>query len=124
MIFDASVLLALLRREPGGEDAHRYLTDAAISTVNLSEAAAVLIRKGMPAEAAQEAIDELEMEIVSFDRDQAYRTARLAPITAARGLSLGDRACLALAQTRSQPALTAEREWDHIDAGVRVVRIR
>lgn len=124
MIFDASALLALLRREPGGEDAQRYLADATISTVNLSEAVAVLIRKGMPPEAAQDAVEELELELVPFDCDQAYRTARLAPITAARGLSLGDRACLALAQARSQTALTAEREWDQIDTGVRIVRIR
>lgn len=124
MIFDASALLAILRSEHGGETANRYLTGAAISTVNLSEAVAVLIRKGMPPEAAQEAVEDLEMEVVPFDRDQAYRTARLAPVTAARGLSLGDRACLALALARSQPALTAEREWDHIDAGVRIVRIR
>ena len=124
MIFDASALLAILRSEPGGEKAHRYLTGAAISTVNLSETVAVLIRKGMPPEAAKEAVEELELDVVPFDRDQAYRTARLAPVTAARGLSFGDRACLALAQIRSLPALTAEREWDHIDAGIRIVRIR
>jgi PIN domain nuclease of toxin-antitoxin system len=124
MIFDASALLALLRGEPGGKAAHRHLAAAAISAVNLGEVLAVLIRKGMPPEAAQEAVEDLELEVVPFDRDQAYRTARLAPVTAARGLSLGDRACLALAQARGQPALTAEQEWDQIDDGVRVVRIR
>jgi PIN domain nuclease of toxin-antitoxin system len=124
MIFDASALLALLRSEHGGETANRYLTGASISTVNVSEAVAVLIRKGMPPEAAQEVVKDLELDVVPFDREQAYITARLAPVTAARGLSLGDRACLALAQDRNEPALTAEREWDHIDAGVRIVRIR
>jgi len=116
MIFDASALLALLRDEHGGDTANRYLTGAAISTVNLSEAVAVLIRQGMPPEVAQEAVEDLELDVVPFDREQAYRAARLAPVTAARSLSLGDRACLALAQLRGQPALTAEREWDQIDA--------
>ena len=124
MIFDASALLAILRSEPGGEDAHRHLAGAAISAVNFSEAVAVLIRKGMPHEAAQEAVEEVELDVVTFDRDQAYRTARLVPATAARGLSLGDRSCLALAQSKGLPALTAEREWEHLDAGVRIVRIR
>jgi ribonuclease VapC len=124
MIFDASALLALLRGEPGGDAADQHLTGAAVSAVNLSEAVAVLIRKGMPPEAAQEAVEDLELDVVPFDRDQAYRTARLLPATAAYGLSLGDRACLALAQSRGQPALTAEREWDRVDVGVRVVRIR
>jgi PIN domain nuclease of toxin-antitoxin system len=85
---------------------------------------AVLVRQGMPPDAAEDAVEDLELDVVPFDRDQAYRTARLAPAAAALGLSLGDRACLALAQARGKPALTAEREWDQLDAGVRVVRIR
>jgi PIN domain nuclease of toxin-antitoxin system len=110
MIFDASAVLAMLRKEPGGDVASRHLPDAIISAVNLAETLAVLIRKGMPAEAAQDAIEALELDIVPFDREQAYHTARLAPITDASGLSLGDRACLALAEARRQPALTAEKE--------------
>jgi ribonuclease VapC len=124
MIFDASALLALLCGEPGSDAADQYLTDAAVSAINLSEVVAVLIRKGMPPEAAQQAVEDLELDVVPFDRDQAYRTARLAATTAAYGLSLGDRACLALAQSRDQPALTTEREWDRVDAGVRVVCVR
>jgi PIN domain nuclease of toxin-antitoxin system len=123
VIFDASVLLALLRGEPGGDVASRHLPDAMISTVNLAEAMAVLIRKGMPAEAAQAAVDSLELDIVDFDRDQAQRSARLIPITDAAGLSLGDRACLALAQARRQPAVTAEKAWERIDAGIIANRI-
>jgi ribonuclease VapC len=124
VIFDASALLALLRGEPGGDAASRHLPDAMVSAVNLAETMAVLIRKGMPADAAQAVLDGLELDIVDFDRDQAQRSARLAPITDACGLSLGDRACLALAQSRRQPALTAEKVWERIDAGIKIVRIR
>jgi ribonuclease VapC len=84
----------------------------------------VLIRKGMPADAAQAALEGLELDIVPFDRDQAYRSARLLPITAAHGLSLGNRAYLALAQSRRKAALTAEKEWERLDAGIKIVRIR
>jgi ribonuclease VapC len=124
MIFDASAVLALLRKEPGGETVARHLPDGMISAINLAEAMAVLVRKGMPADEAQEVLDELELIVVPFDREQAYRTGRLALITDARGLSLGDRACLALAETRRRPALTAEKQWDKINAGVKIVRIR
>lgn len=124
MIFDASALLAFLRSEPGGDTASRHLPDAMISAVNMAEVMAVLIRKGMPANDAQAALDGLELDIIPFDRDQAYRSARLLPITAALGLSLGDRACLALAQSHRQAALTAEKEWERIDADIKIVRIR
>jgi PIN domain nuclease of toxin-antitoxin system len=124
MIFDASALLALLRGEAGRDLADRYLSGASISTVNLSEAIAVLIRKGIAPEAAQEAIEELELEVVPFDRDHAYRAAALLPVTAPYGLSLGDRACLALALARKAPAVTTEKQWDHVAVGVKIIRIR
>jgi len=40
------------------------------------------------------------------------------------GLSLGDRACLALADAMGCPAVTADRAWSSIDIGVSVVLIR
>jgi PIN domain nuclease of toxin-antitoxin system len=40
------------------------------------------------------------------------------------GLSLADRACLALAKQRGLPVLTADRIWQTLDLGVAVVLIR
>jgi PIN domain nuclease of toxin-antitoxin system len=40
------------------------------------------------------------------------------------GLSLGDRACLALAAELGVVALTTDREWARADVGVEVALIR
>ena len=63
-------------------------------------------------------MDTLECEIVPFDPAQALDTGLLRPPTRTRGLSLGDRACLALARARGLPAYTAERSWATLNLGV------
>lgn len=40
------------------------------------------------------------------------------------GLSLGDRACLAIAEERKLPAVTADRVWDSMETGIEVRVIR
>ena len=57
---------------------------------------------------------------------QAQRSAELRLATRTAGLSLGDRACLALAAELGAPALTADRSWTGIAeaAGVAVQVVR
>lgn len=62
--------------------------------------------------------------VVPFDTEQALQSARLRDSTRARGLSPGDRACLALAAAAELPAYTADREWEGIAAGVEIRLIR
>lgn len=50
--------------------------------------------------------------------------ALLRPLTKARGLSLADRACLALARRLNVPVVTADREWADLNLGVIVQLIR
>jgi PIN domain nuclease of toxin-antitoxin system len=64
------------------------------------------------------------IEVVAFDSDQAQRTGELIVLTRSHGLSLGDRACLALAQSRGIPALTADRAWLGLDVGVEIRSLR
>ena len=66
----------------------------------------------------------LGLTIVAFDQDAALGAGALRAIKGARRLSLGDRACLYLARSRSVPALTGDRYWLRVDAGVEVVVIR
>ncbi len=124
-VLDASALLALLNQEEGSEQVGELVaTGAIISAVNLSEVAAKLSLVGMPEPLVQEAMDPLGLEIVPFDAEQAYRAALLAGPTRAVGLSLGDRACLALAAQVGLPAVTADRAWRRLelDVHVRVIR--
>ena len=53
-------------------------------------------------------------EIIDFTADLAWEAARLRPLTKQYGLSLGDRACLALAIKLKIPAVTADKEWSKL----------
>lgn len=66
----------------------------------------------------------LHLSIVPFDDELAYDCAGLRPVTKHLGLSLGDRACLALAKREVLPVLTADRVWSELDIGVEVRLIR
>ncbi len=122
-VLDASALLALLQDEPGSERVLATLPGALISAVNLSEVVAKLTETGMPAADIQRSL-RLSIEVVPFDDELAVRAGLLRPVTRSAGLSLGDRACLALAASRSLPALTTDRAWKSVATGVEVVVIR
>jgi PIN domain nuclease of toxin-antitoxin system len=109
---DASAVLALLNRERGHERVLAVPPSAAIGTVNLTEVIAKLCELGAPPDAAMEAARCLGAEIVPHSVDHAPRAGELRPMTTACGLSLGDRACLALAHQRRATVITAERHWD------------
>jgi len=124
VVLDASALLALLNRELGHEEVARAVPDAAISAVNLSEVAAKLAEVSMPEEAIREALEGLALEVHDFGRELAFRTAMLRPSTKSRGLSLADRACLALGQRLDLPVLTTDRVWEELELEVEVRLIR
>jgi PIN domain nuclease of toxin-antitoxin system len=124
IVLDASAVLALLQREAGADVVLQHLENAMISSVNLAELAARLADHGMPGTEIREIAEAIGVEVVSFDKNQAYTAASLRPITRAKGLSLGDRACLALAMERGAPALTADRAWTELDLGIDVRLIR
>lgn len=113
-VLDASAVLALLFGEIGADAVRPRVRGGLISTVNLAEVLAKLVDKGVPAEEAARAVDMLGMEAVPLSVEQAQLSAALRPITRAAGLSLGDRACLALARERGLPAVTAERRWPEV----------
>ncbi|HET7313041.1 type II toxin-antitoxin system VapC family toxin [Salinisphaera sp.] len=126
VVLDASAIIALIFDEPGGDRVEAHLPAALVSTVNIAEVATCLLALDMPAETVDTVIDTLQLSIQAFDYDQALATARLRSVTRSAGLSLGDRACLALAKARHARALTADRAWQEIagDAAVDVELLR
>ena len=120
MVFDASAVLALLAGEPGAELIRAALPNAAMSAVNLSEVGAKLADRGMKEPVIRTAVGMLGLEIVAFDEAAAYAAAAMRDLTRHLGLSLGDRACLALAAARGVPVLTADRNWASLGIGVDV----
>jgi PIN domain nuclease of toxin-antitoxin system len=123
-IADASAILALLKHEPLGELDPRQLFRATISAVNLSEVLERLCSGGMSESEADAAVAELSLRVAEFDAPQARLAAYLRPQTRRAGLSLGDRACLALGLQLGCPVITADRAWASLDVGVAVVMIR
>lgn len=127
---DASALLALLQNERGAEVVEDAIADGAtISTVNLAEALSTMARKGADPAAALATMTERgviggAITVEPFTLADAVETARLRPLTAKAGLSLGDRSCLALARRLGTQALTADQPWRGIDLPVEVRSIR
>jgi len=123
-VLDASALLAMLQREPGWERVADVLHDACISAVNLSEVMAKLTEGAAGVDGARTTLELLAIPVIDFDGIQALETGALRPRTRAFGLSLGDRACLALALRRGDSALTADRAWSELDIEVEVALLR
>jgi ribonuclease VapC len=124
MIFDASALLAVLYDEAGTEEARELLPQAKMSAVNRAEVVTVLVRDGMPAEEADSHVRALLSDIVPLDTEQSTLIGSLWPATAPFGLSLGDRACLALALHLGGPVLTTDSDWKKLDLSVEVRFLR
>ncbi len=123
-VLDASAVLALLREEPGSKAVEGYLSRAVMSTVNFSEVIAQLVKYGMPEKLALTTISNLSLRIIAFDEEAAYQAAILVKTTQAVGLSLGDRACLALAYTLKKPAITADKHWTKLNIDIEIKLIR
>ena len=124
MVLDASALLALLFGEPGAElVADAIAEGAAISAVNVGEVATLLGRYGHDPEAVLAPVRE-QVTVEQFTYDDALAAGALYPRTSASGLSLADRACLALAQRLNATAVTADRAWANLKLGINIRLIR
>ncbi|MDX8153618.1 PIN domain-containing protein [Patulibacter brassicae] len=126
-VVDASALIALLRDEPGADQVEAALADADgpahLSTVNLAEVHQAL-GPDLPVGLVGAPEGAPLIVAVSFSIEHARIAAALRPATRELGLSLADRACLALARAAALPALTADRAWARADVGVDVRVIR
>lgn len=123
-VLDATAVLALLNDEPGAGKVASLLSQAVMSTVNLAEVVGKLAEAGMPEETIKIVLGELGLVMIPFDEGLAFRTGLLRPVTSDYGLSLGDRACLALGQHLHRPVLTADRMWKTLKPGVEILMIR
>ena len=122
-VLDSSGVLALLFAEPGADTVKAALPGALLSTVNLAEVITKLCERGMPADQARAAVEAIGVELIDFGADQACMVGELRAATRSAGLSLGDRACLALSRLRGFPAITADTVWGQL-SGFNVVVIR
>ena len=129
VVLDASAVLALLHDEAGADRVERALAaGAAISALNWAEVLAKLIVEGgdphavvamaLPGEPGS------PLDLVPFDEQQARDSAQLVRQTRGLGLSLADRAALALASSRRLPVLTTDRAWKSLRLPIKIEVIR
>ena len=114
-VLDASALLALLHDEPGGDLVQGLLESSVVSSVNWSEVVQKALERDADIHGLREDLESLGLEILPFTAVHAEETARLRPRTRHLGLSLADRACLALAADLGLPAVTTDRVWRDLE---------
>ena len=124
VVLDASALLALLWSEPGSEAVAAIMEDAVVSAVNWAEIISKLQERGIVLDVARPMLNELPVTVLPFDRELAEAAGALRMETRHLGLSIGDRACLALAAQLGVPAYTADKAWAKLECGVEVVVVR
>lgn len=126
VVLDTSAVLAYLFEEAGAEMVAPVLEAGSglISSVNYAELVSKLIDQGMPPAIIRETLFALELELVDHDEAQAFMTGELRAASKALGLSLGDRACLALGILRQLPVVTADRAWLNLPVRTEVRAIR
>jgi ribonuclease VapC len=127
IVLDASAALAILFGE-AGTDAFdrdpRLMDHAVMSAVNVAEVMAKLVAKGVQAERAWSMATQPVREIVDFNGIHARLAGSLIAETRSRGLSLADRACLALGISLKAAVYTADRQWKGLRVGVPIHLIR
>jgi len=126
LVLDTSAVLAYLFEEAGADKVSPVLETGSglISSVNYAELVSKLIDQGMPPAIIRETLFALELELVDHDETQAFVTGDLRTASKAFGLSLGDRACLALGIVKQLPVLTADSIWLNVPVQTEVCVIR
>ena len=118
-LLDASAVLAWLQEERGSEVVDEVMDDSAIASINAAEVVHKLVGQGITPERALEIVERLAIPVIEFSGEHLRRAAQLSTVP---GLSLGDRACLAIAGTMGIPAVTADRNWASTGCEIRLIR--
>ncbi|OOC10037.1 PIN domain-containing protein [Thioalkalivibrio halophilus] len=123
-VLDASALLAFLHDEPGGDSVARALDGGCVSTVNWSEVVQKSLQRGVDVRGMQQEFMDVGLVFEPFTPQQAELAAQLWESSRRHGLSMPDRACLALARDKALPVLTADRAWEQLDLDIEVRSLR
>jgi PIN domain nuclease of toxin-antitoxin system len=126
VVLDASAVLAFLQDESGSEKVDEILSEgkAIISAVNYAEVVGKLFDAGLPEASVIVVMENLELQIEPLDDQQAWKAGMLRISTREFGLSLGDRACLALAHIKKLSIITADKQWDKLKTDIKIIQLR
>jgi ribonuclease VapC len=120
VVLDASALIALLQSEKGAKVVADEVQGAAISAVNLGEAAQRQYRDGKTRAQFEAMATAFALNVIPVDGALALDAAEMRETARQRGLSQADCICLALAKRMGVAAMTADQKWLEIADAVRV----
>ncbi len=123
-VLNSSAILAVVYSEPGAEAIAAIMQQSLVSVVNEAEVIGVLIRNGLSPESAVKLAEELAYTRVDLDAELSRRAGALWRDLRSRGLALGDRCCLALAEREKLPVVTSDRRWADLPIGVEIRMFR
>lgn len=123
-VLDSSAILAVVLNEPGASQVKTGSKGVGISAVNLAEVVSKLYDQLFSKDQIDLIVGGLDLEVAPFDESQAIAAGQLRIATRQLGLSLGDRACLALAIGEKATVITADRSWAGLDLGIEIKVIR
>jgi PIN domain nuclease of toxin-antitoxin system len=124
VVLDASAMLCLLNDEPGADRVINALPHAVIGATNLAEIVSKLRERGLSLDEVREALGGLNLDVRPLSPAQALIIGDLRPAIRSLGLSLGDRACLALAIDLQAEMLTTDAALASADVGVTITNVR
>lgn len=111
IVIDSSVVLAVLRDEPGADNAIEMMHKGMMTSVNFGEVAQVQLREGHSRAEIERTMDAFAIPTINVDADLAYSAAEMRMTALAKGMSQADCICLALAKREGVAALTGDRKW-------------
>lgn len=124
IVLDASALLCLLNDEAGADRIATILTRSVIGATNLAEVVSKLRERGLSLAEVQEVLGGLHLDVRPLSAAQAMTTGDLRPAMRALGLSLGDRACLALAIELGAELYTTDAALARAEVAIAVTNVR
>jgi PIN domain nuclease of toxin-antitoxin system len=124
VVLDASALLCLLNDEPGADRVLDVLNRCVIGATNLGEVVSKLRERGLSLDEVREALGGLHLDVRPLSTAQAMTIGDLRPTTKSLGLSLGDRACLALALDLQAEMFTTDADLASADVGISITNVR
>ena len=121
-LLDASAILAYLWNEPGTEQVSSALDAGGVgcTAANWSEVISKVVARGGNWELAQTALIGYGIVVIPVQTEEAVAAGLM--WTAHPSLSLGDRLCLAAAQSLGVPVLTTDRYWAKVTPLAQVIR--